>query len=435
LTSSQFCRSLPKSPRSEAAQILPLPSSQSLGPGQRSDTIHRANLAAIVREVHRHGALSRSEIVARTGLTRGTIRGLIGELTRLGLVSKGSSAVLGGPSRSPSLVEPRTLGAVVLAIEIAVDSLAVAVVGFGGKVLGTVRLDRPRGRTSVDLTISDLFEIVERLLERTGTREALVGIGVGVDVIVRRSDGLVHLAPNLDWREVPLGELLAEALGSTVPLVVANGADLGALAEHRRGAAVLADNVVYLTGEVGVGGGVIVDGRPLCGVAGYAGEVGHMPVNPDGVACHCGSFGCLETEIGEGALLVRAGHAASDGRSAVDRLLVEAAVGVPAALSALETTGRWLGVGLATLINVFNPEVIVLGGVFGRLYPFVSASMEAELGRRALPPSRERVRIVQSELGVDATLIGAAELAFEPLLSDPIQWTQSRVAPSIPRAI
>jgi len=327
------------------------------------------------------------------------------------------------------------LGAVVLGIEITVDSVAVAVVGFGGGVLGTARMDRPRGRTSVDLTISDLFEIVERLLERTGTREALVGIGVGVDGIVRRSDGLVHLAPNLDWREVPLGELLAEALGSTVPLVVANGADLGALAEHRRGAAVLADNVVYLSGEVGVGGGVIVDGRPLRGAAGYAGEVGHMPVNPDGVACPCGSFGCLETEIGEGALLVRAGHAVSDGRSAVDRLLVEAAVGVPAALSALETTGRWLGAGLATLINVFNPEVVVLGGLFGRLYPFVAASMEAELDRRALRPSRERVRIVQSALGVDATLIGAAELAFEPLLSDPIQWTQARVAPSIPQAI
>jgi predicted NBD/HSP70 family sugar kinase len=349
-------------------------------------------------------------------------------------VSEGPSAVLDSPSRSSSLVEPCKLGAVVLAIEIAVDSVAVAVVGFGGEVLGTVRIDRPRGRTSVDLTISDLFEIVEGLLERTRTREALVGIGVGVAGIVRRSDGLVHLASNLDWREVPLGELLAEALGSTVPIVVANDADLGALAEHRRGAAVLADNVVYLSGKVGVGGGVIVDGRPLRGAAGYAGEVGHMPVNPDGVACHCGSFGCLETEIGQGALLVRAGHAASDGRSAVDRLLVEAAVGVPAALSALETTGRWLGAGLATLINVFNPEVVVLGGLFGRLYPFVAASMEAELDRRALRPSRERVRIVQSALGVDATLVGAAEMAFEPLLSDPIKWTQSRVAPSIPQA-
>ena len=414
------------------SQILPQPPPQSPGSGPRSETIHRANLAAIVGEIHGRGELSQTELVARTGFRRGLVKQLIGELTELGVVSERSSTASGSPGRQTSLVEARRLGAVVLGIEIAVDSVAVAVVGLGGSVLGTVRLDRPRGRTSVDHTISDLFEMVERLLERTGTREALVGIGVGVDGIVRRSDGRVHLAPNLGWRDVPLGEMLAEALGATVPLVVANGADLAAVAELRRGAAALADNVVCLSGEVGVGGGVIVDGRLLLGVDGYAGEIGHMPVNPDGAACGCGSFGCLETEIGENALLVRAGHSPRGGRSAVDRLLVEASVGVPTALSALETTGRWLGVGLATLINVFNPEVIVLGGLFGRLYPFLAASMEAELDRRALRPSRNRVRVVPSGLGGDATVIGASELAFEPFVADPIRWRQSR--PGLPDA-
>jgi predicted NBD/HSP70 family sugar kinase len=403
--------------------------------GQRSETIHRSNLAAIAREIHRNGALSRSELVARTGLTRGAIRVLIGELTELGLVAEESAAALGTPGRPSSLVEPRKTGAVVLAIDIAVDSLAGAIVGFGGEILDMIRVDRPRGRISVDQTIADLVEIAEQLLDRTGTREALVGVGVGVVGIVRRSDGLVQFAPNLHWRDVPLGERIAEALGVTVPLVVANEADLGALAEHRRGAAVLANNIVYLSGEVGVGGGVIVDGRPLSGAAGYAGEVGHMPVNPEGVACHCGSFGCLETEIGEGALLRRAGHAAGGGRSAVDRVMAEAADGVPAALSALETTGRWLGIGLVTLINIFDPEMIVLGGLFGRLYPFVAPSVEAELGRRALRASRELVRVVPSRLGIGATLVGAAELAFEPLLSDPIACTQMRVATLIPQVI
>jgi predicted NBD/HSP70 family sugar kinase len=383
-------------------------------------------MSAIVGEIHRHGAVSRSELADRTGLTRDTVRALVGELAGLGLVSEEPGGALGAHGTRSSLVEPRMLGAVALAIEIGVGSLAVAIVGLGGKILGTDRVERPRGRTSVDQTISDVFEIASRLLERTRTREALVGVGVSVVGIVRRSDGLVHFAPNLDWREVPLGELLAEALGSTVPLLVANDADLGALAEHRRGAAVTVDNIVFLSGEVGVGGGVIVGGRMLTGVAGYAGEIGHIPVNPDGVDCHCGSFGCLETEIGEGALLVRAGHGAGGGRSAIDRLLVEASVGVPAALSALETNGRWLGVGLATLINVFNPEVIVLGGLFGRLHQYTAASMETELGRRALKQSRERVRVVPSQLGIDAALVGAAELAFEPMLADPIQWTQTR---------
>lgn len=360
---------------------------------------------------------------------------LIGELTELGLVSEESAAALGTPGRPSSLVEPRKSGAVVLAIDIAVDSMAGAIVGFGGEILDTVRVDRPRGRISADQTVADSVEIAQMLLDRTGLRQALVGIGVGVAGIVRRSDGLVHIAPNLQWRDVPLGGRLARALNAAVPLVVANDADLGALAEHQRGAAVHADNVIYLSGEVGVGGGVIVDGRRLAGAAGYAGEVGHIPVNPDGVACRCGSYGCLETEIGEGALLRRAGHAAGGGRSAVDRVMAEAAEGAPAALNALEITGRWLGVGLVALTNIFDPEVIVLGGLFGRLHPFVAASVEAELDRRALRASRELVRVVPSKLGVGATLVGAAELAFEPLLCDPISWTQTRAAPPIPQAM
>lgn len=353
----------------------------------------------------------------------------------MGLVAEESAAARGTPGRPSSLVEPRKAGAVVLAIDIAVDSLAAAIVGFGGEILDMIRVDRPRGRISVDQTIADLAEIAELLLDRTGTRQALVGVGVAVVGIVRRSDGLVHFAPNLQWREVPLGERITKVLGVTVPLVVANDADLGSLAEHRRGAAVLAENVIYLSGEVGVGGGVIVGGRRLAGAAGYAGEVGHMPVNPDGVPCRCGSCGCLETEIGEGALLKRAGHAAGGGRAAVDRVLAEAAEGAPAALSALEITGRWLGVGLVILTNVFNPEVIVLGGLFGRLHPFVAASVDAELDRHALRASRELVKVVPSRLGIDATLVGAAELAFEPLLSDPMAWAQTLAAPSIPQAM
>ena len=360
---------------------------------------------------------------------------LIGELADLGLVLEESAAALGTPGRPSSLVEPRKSGAVVLAIDIAVDSLAGAIVGFGGDILDMIRVDRPRGRISADQTVADSVEIAEMLLDRTGTRQALVGIGVGVVGLVRRSDGMVHFAPNLHWHDVPLGNRLAKALNATVPLVVANDADLGVLAEHRRGAAVHAENVVYVSGEVGVGGGVIVDGRHLTGVAGYAGEVGHIPVNPEGGACRCGSFGCLETEIGEGALLRRAGHAAGGGRTAVDRVMAEAADGVPAALSALDTTGRWLGVGLAPLTNLFDPEVIVLGGLFERLYPFVAASVEAELDKRALRTSRELVLVVPAKLGIGATLVGAAELAFEPLLCDPISLMQTRTNALIPEAI
>ncbi len=394
--------------------------------GQRSETVHRANLSAIVRELHTHGPRSRSELVARTGLTRSTIRALIGELGAAGLVGEERAVPLGTPGRPSPMVCLNPTGAVVLALEIAIDSLAVALVGLGGEVLDRVRIDRPRGHSTVDEIVRDLAELTAVVRGRTAAARALIGVGVAIVGVVRRPDGLVSMAPNLGWRDVPLGEPLARVLHTPVPISVANEADLGALAEFQRGAALGADNMLFISGEVGVGGGLIVDGQPLTGVAGYGGEVGHMPVNPEGFPCRCGSVGCWETEVGAGALLRRAGRPSGGGRADVDAVLREAEAGSPAALAALEETGRWLGLGLAGLVNVFNPRLVLLGGLFGRIHPLVAATVERELDRRALPAPRRLVRVLAATLGADAPLLGAAELAFEPLLADPALRLPSR---------
>jgi predicted NBD/HSP70 family sugar kinase len=376
-------------------------------------------------------------LVARTGLTRSAIRALIGELVLTGLVSEERGTPQGTPGRPSPLVRPSPDWGFVLALEIAVDSLAAAAVGLSGEVIDLVRVDRPRSRSfverprgpsSVEETVADLVALARTLTDRLPGRADPIAVGVAVVGSVRREDGFVAMAPNLGWRDVPLGAALAEALGTSVPIVVANEADLGALAEWRRGAAVGQDHLLYISGEVGVGGGLIVDGRQLTGAAGYGGEVGHMPVNPNGGTCRCGSIGCWETEVGERALLRRAGHPPDAGREEVDALLVEAADGSPAALKALDTVGRWLGVGIATLVNVFNPQVVVLGGLFGRIHPFVEERLRAELTRLALPQCWEVVEIVPATLGADAALLGAAELAFEPLLSDPALWKRPAVA-------
>jgi predicted NBD/HSP70 family sugar kinase len=375
-----------------------------------------------VRELHGRGPLSRSELVARTGLTRGAIRALVGELVAAGLLAEEPGTPQGAPGRRSPLVRPNPRCGTVLALEITVDSLAVAAVGLGGETIDEARVDRRRDRLSVDETIADLAALANGLLARLPDRDSLIGIGVAVVGIVRRADGFVTLAPNLGWRDVPFGERLAQALVTDLPIVVANEADLGALAEWRRGAALGADHVLFVSGEVGVGGGLIVDGKQLTGAAGYGGEIGHMPVNPDGRRCRCGSIGCWETEVGEGALLRRAGHAPDAGREGVDAVLHEAVDGAPDAVAALQSVGRWLGFGLAGLVNVFNPQVVVLGGLFGRVHPFVEATLATELERLSLPQSREVVRVAPASLGVDAPLLGAAELAFEPLLADPALW-------------
>jgi predicted NBD/HSP70 family sugar kinase len=388
--------------------------------------VRRSNLSAIVRELHLSGPQSRSELVARTGLTRTAIRALIGELVAGDLLVEERGPLVGLPGRPSPLVRPAPSSVLVLSLEIAVDSLAAAVVGVGGTPLERVRIPRPRGHFSVDEIVADLQELVRRLPSLERERGAIIGIGVAIVGVVRRPDGMVLSAPNLGWRDVPLGARLSEALGLDVPVHVANEADLGAIAELRRGAARGADDLLFISGEVGIGGGIIVDGKALTGVAGYAGEVGHMPVNPNGRTCRCGSTGCWETEIGERALLRLAGRPEDGGADEVESLLGRAADGDAASLRAFEHVGRWLGTGLAGLVNVLNPRVIVLGGLFVRAFPFIDRVLEAQLDRMSLAGPRGLVRVAPAALGIDAPLVGGAELALEPFLADPAGWLGPR---------
>jgi predicted NBD/HSP70 family sugar kinase len=395
--------------------------------GHRSETVRRANLSAIVGELHASGPLSRSELVARTGLTRSAIRGLIGELVAGGLAFEGPAALDGTPGRPSPVVRADAQGAIVLALEIAVDSLAAATVGLGGDVFDHVRVDLPRRRSSVSDIAAVLAELATELCGRLPCEENIVGVGVAVAGVVRRSDGMVSVAPNLGWRDEPLGGVLAAALRIDAPIVFANEADLAVIAEHRRGAARDVEDVLLIWGSIGVGGGLIVDGRPLTGAAGYGGEVGHIPVNADGLPCRCGSNGCWETEIGMMALLRRAGRPPEAGREAFELLLAGAEEGDQIALDAFAETARWLGIGLAGLINVLNPSLVLLGGRSAASYPFVRSMLEAELDRRVMRASRPLVRVVPASLGDDAPLLGAAELAFGPLLADPAAWLRPRL--------
>jgi predicted NBD/HSP70 family sugar kinase len=386
--------------------------------GLRSETVRRANLSAILRDLHVRGPQSRSELVVRTGLTRSAIRGLIGDLVAGGLVAERRAERLGTPGRPSPLVCPMAEAAVVLALDIEVDSLGAALIGLGGEVLEHVRADRPRGHSSLVDIVDDLADLARTVrARRRNLRE--IAIGVAVVGVVRRADGLVSMAPNLGWTDQPLGDRLARVLGDDTPIFVANEADLGALAEARRGAAVGVDHILFVSGEVGVGGGLIVDGQPFTGVAGYGGEIGHLPVNPSGRRCPCGAVGCWETEVGAMSLLRRAGRSELEGRIGVDSILRDAAAGSAPALDALEETGRWLGLGLSGLVNVLNPRLVVLGGLFGRIHPYVARVVDQELDRRALAAPRRLVRVVAGSLGAEAPLRGAAELALEPMLADP----------------
>lgn len=348
------------------------------------------------------------------GLNRSTIAGLVTELESLGLAeqAKPSGARLG--AGRPSVDVKARSGAYVLAVDLRVDGLTVARIGLGGVVQSRATGPVPVGHDPA-ATAGSVIELMRLVVKDVEPDSRLVGVGVGVPGIIRSEDGLVRLAPNLGWRDVPFAQILTERLGPIGVPVLGNDADLGALSEHLRGAGVGVDDLVYLSGEVGVGAGVIVSGHKLEGAGGYAGEIGHMPFLPDGKLCHCGARGCWETEIGAESIALAIG-CPPERVGALGEFLDAVSV----APDDLRVVGRHLGRGLAGVVNMLNPRVIVLGGYLRSLFPLVSEDVESVLASHSLTAPREHVQVTLPGLGGDSVLHGAAELAFEPLLADPV---------------
>ncbi len=382
--------------------------------GVTQDEVRRHNLARLLRLLHRHGPHSRSQLVAITGLNRSTVGVLVSELVdaRLARETEGVGQGVGRPSLVVELIPD---SAVVLAFDARVDRSVAAMVGLGGVVMERRSRSHRRDSYSVSAATKQLERLAQSVLESAPRRARWVGAAVGVPGVVRRTDGLVRFASNLGWVDAPFGESLSEAL--SFPVTVGNDANLGVLAEHVRGAAVGVDDVLYLSGGVGVGGGLMIDGRLMSGAGGYGGEVGHMVVNPKGRLCRCGSRGCWETEIGRDAVLRAAGYEPERWPQLDEMEVVRDPD--PQVRAGVRRVGVWLGLGIANLVNLFNPEVVILGGLLREIYPVVSDVVEQQLDR-ALPASREQVRVTLPQLGGDSTLLGAAESAFADLLDDPL---------------
>lgn len=387
--------------------------------GGKPVDVRRHNLGTLLGHVHESGPLSRTELAARMGLNRSTIGGLVAQLADLGLVGEASpdgALPRPGAGRPSLVVGPRRDAAQVVAVDIGVDRVVVALVGLGGEVI--CRRQRRLTSTRSPGTVTGIIRrLVDSMLPEAPGR--VVGVGVSLPGVVRHDDGLVRFAPNLGWADEPLGALLRSQLRCLPPDVriqVGNDADLGVLAEHLRGVAVGYDDVVFIAGEVGVGGGCITAGRPLVGAGGYAGELGHLPLVPAGRACRCGARGCWETEIG-GPAIARALGLAEAGTDDLRRAVRAEA---DAAGGRLDGVAQFLGRGLAGLVNLLNPQMVVIGGLLAEVFAVTSAGVREALDASALTAPAEQVELVLPRLGADAVLIGASELAWEDLLADPV---------------
>ncbi|HWH95129.1 MAG TPA: ROK family protein [Baekduia sp.] len=259
---------------------------------------------------------------------------------------------------------------------------------------------------------------------REAAKEEIRAVGFGVPSLVDPRTGVANTTVHLPLRDVPLRDVMAERLG--VPVAVDNDANAAMVAEHRHGAAAGATTAALLTLGTGIGGGIVVDGRVVRGAFGGAGEWGHMVIDADGPLCTCGNRGCLEILVSGTALGCAAqraavelpdsafGRALAAGREISGMLATELAHdGDPVARDVVASMGHYLGVGIGNVVNVLNPEVVVVGGGVIAAGELLLAPARAVVAERALAPSREQVRIVPARFGDASGMIGAALLAMD----------------------
>lgn len=389
-------------------------------PAARPDAIRRHNLSLVLAQVHRDGAVTRAELTQRLGLSRSTIGALVADLTDRGLVEE--SVPSGGPraGRPSHVVGPHSRGPFVVAADLDVTHLTMAAVGIGGTVLYRHMVPFGPEPATPEQVSRLIIETVPVLQQRVGRSEPPVAIGVSVPGTVDRHWGMVGFAPNLGWRNSPFGQLLAELATPHLPVVIGNDADLALLAEHSRGAARGCDDVVYLIGRVGVGAGIIANGLPLRGHDGHAGEIGHIVVDASGPSCHCGNRGCLETYVGEAALLALAGRDEPPSDLVVNEVFDAARAGDERSLAAVRQVAESLGRGLASIVNTLNPHRVLLGGSLSHVLDIAGDAVSKNLDRYALDAPGLSAQLYQPAFGSDSALLGAAEIAFASLLADPV---------------
>lgn len=384
----------------------------------------RTNLGTVLRHVADRGPGSRATIAVETGLTKSTVSSVVGVLIDLGLLREATAAPARAVGRPGRLVELRDDSVAALGLEVNVDYRTALAMDLTGRVRARSVVEEDHRGSDPETVLGKLADQARDViaaLARDGLRPA--GATLAVPGLVDEAAGRLMLAPNLRWRDVPVGDLVGAALGlPSLPVRVDNEANLAAYAEFRERSGRGVRDLVHVSGQIGVGAGVIADGTPFRGSRGFAGELGHITVDLDGPPCACGNRGCLETVVGQEALLRRARITVPTGvpsRRLTATLVQRALAGDAGTLNALRAGGKALGVALATVANLCDPQVIVLGGSYAELAPWLVPPVRSELRGRVLAARWSPIDVEVSTLGPEAAALGAASLVVGDILADP----------------
>ncbi len=395
------------------------------------EKVRKINKSIVMNTLRLHAPISRARVANLTGLNRGTVSNIVNALIEEGLVSENGleGSKVGRPAIPLSL---RSDGGAVIGMEIGVDFIHILLTNFVAESLWETRVETTPSQPQSSI-ISRAEQLVEQALSiAKEQRLRVLGLGVGLPGLINLRQGELIVAPNLQWKNVPLRLMWNQRF--RLPVYIENEANLSALGEYYFGVAQGVENFIYVCSGIGLGGGIMIGGNLFRGGYGYAGEIGHVQRDPQGEQCACGRIGCWETQVGPRAVLRRV---KKELQVHSDKFLLNACQGdfdninfemvVKFALEgdsvcrqAIEDVATYLGAGIADLVNVFNPELVVIGGAFILGKDILQPIIQKTIFSNALQPSANSLRLAFSERGADACALGAIAIVLDDILREMI---------------
>ena len=392
------------------------------------EAVRKVNTSLVLSALRLHAPISRAELASVTQLNRSTISNIVNELIEEDLVLELDTmeSNVGRPGIALTL---KPNGGSVIGVEIGVGFISVILTDFTANILWRKWVECPPDQPQIEIIAQAEGIIDEAITYAREKKLRVLGIGLGVPGLVDVQKGELLFAPNLGWRNVPLRLMWNQRFN--LPLYVENEANLGALGEYYYGVGRDVDNFIFLSSGIGLGSGIIINGDLFKGARGFAGEIGHMQRDPQGEMCGCGRRGCWETQVGPKAVLRRVRQSIEadptntrfENPDDLDSLTFNQVVDYALeddqlCLSAMEVVGKHLGTGIADLANIFNPDMVVIGGAFSYGKKILLPIIEEVISAEALPAIKQSMKVTFSKHGADACVLGAIAIVLDDILRE-----------------
>jgi len=396
--------------------------------------VRKVNLSVVLRHIHIALPVSRAQIATATGLNKSTVSSLVDDLLKRGLIlESGTNSV--GTGRPATLLKINPNAGNIIGVQFGVDFVEVILTDFVGKIQVQKRIETSPTELQDHVVRQALSLVSEAIDTCKNNQKKMLGIGISAPGIVDIDQGVLMYAPNLQWRNIPLKKIFSEYTG--LKTFVDNDANAAAIAEYLFGATRLIKDFIFVFAGVGIGGGLFLNGNLLRGKNGYAGEIGHSPIIADypPLKCHCGNCGCLETYANQNSILYRVQtrldkkqnsilpELISEKNAMLSISMVKQAADLndKVAITSLAEAGAALGQGFACIINIFNPEKIVLGGPLASVGDYLLPSIKEKMTQYSLNEFGSEVQVLLSSFGTNASLIGGIAIVVDDILSNPLQ--------------